>query len=155
MAHFEVPGWSVPVSPAEASKKRKRRGHDEDADIHASEVNLERLVKNLKGDNDGDSHTTSQEKSKKFRVERKATSGERRTRGTGDERGKGVLMGPSKKDSVISKPFPLQRRKKRDDEIGFSSPMSSQRSLVTGSLFSGLTSLQKGMKRGLDGARFR
>jgi ribosomal RNA-processing protein 8 len=157
MAHFEVPGWSVPVSPAESPRKRKRPGNDDK--VQSVEANLDRLVKRLRRNDHDDSAGFKQDKSTRHSGEggnvgrRGKRMGKRRSQGT-------EVLKSSNKDSIISGPLPLQKVKKRKyDEVALDRQSSSQKPLPKGGLLgeisSGLTSLQKGMKQSLEGARFR
>jgi ribosomal RNA-processing protein 8 len=161
MAHFEVPGWSVPVSPAGSPRKRKRPGSDDK--VQSVEANLDRLVKRLRRndhEDEDDSAGIKPYKSTRYRSGEGESVGQRGKRmGKRRSQGAEVFKSPNK-DSIISGPLPLQKVKKRKyGEVALDRQSSSQKSISKGGLLgeisSGLTSLQKGMKQSLEGARFR
>jgi ribosomal RNA-processing protein 8 len=156
MALFEVPGWSVPAAPVESSKKRKRPpGHD-GGDKVLSEVSLERVPKKSRLGHDPESETSALKQT----PTKSRTTPKKDTR-KGKERR--VAFGASKtvaRELAISGPQPLQKMKKTAGEVAEKSssrltlPQQSKRGFSE-ALSLGLTSLQKGMKQSLDGARFR
>ena len=138
---FDVPGWSVSGAPvAVPSKKRKPpQGLDH---IKSATVNVEKLMKRLateqKGDIEGVDADTDQPPKKRKRVkDHKVQPSRTPTRGDGE------------------KGTPRKKRKDRQKKTG--EKVTSSLSPASPSQPSGnaLTTLQRGMKQSLDGARFR
>jgi ribosomal RNA-processing protein 8 len=151
MVLFDVPGWSVPGAPVAvpSSKKRKRpQGLDH---IQSATVNVEKLMKRLameqthartKGDNGGASADTDQHPKKK----RKRIKDHKAQPSHTPARGDGKQSTPKKKRK--------DRQKNTGEKVTSSSSPASPHppSQPSGNA---LTTLQRGMKQSLDGARFR
>ena len=154
MALFDVPGWTVPGAPvAVPSKKRKPpQGLDQ---IQAATVNVEKLMKRLateqthdrtKGDRSGlsaDADAQQPPKKKRKRVKYKV----QQSHTPAPARGDGEQNTPKKK------------RKDRQNKTGgdkvVSSPSPASPHSTSQPSDNALTTLQRGMKQSLDGARFR
>jgi ribosomal RNA-processing protein 8 len=166
MTLFEVPGWSVttalvPESSTQTSKKRKRPGNDgSDSRIQSAELNLEKLVKRLKGNAGMDDN--SRRNSTKHGVKAGSSLGridrkrERKIK-TGDVKKKSIsrprpLKGPGKASSSSS-PRPTKKVKTSHDATENLSVMAAKQPEKDSA--SGLTVLQRGMRQSLYGARFR
>lgn len=165
MALFDIPGWTVSAPPlAESSrhvsKKRKRPASDGDK-LQSAEVNLEKLVKRLKGK--GDAETRGSKGKEKEKAGKK-------TEMKREKKSKAQTVDTEVKKKTISRPMPLkamdrtsissERPAKRQKTKPVVTEASSRSSLsptkkVDGDSTDGLTALQKGMKQSLDGARFR
>lgn len=166
MALFDIPGWSVSAPPVaessqQVSKKRKRPASDSDK-LQSAEVNLEKLVKRLKGkgtDTKSVGKGKGKEKAdKKKEVKQAKKSKAQRAADAESEAKKKTISRPMPlkaidKDSITSeRPAKRQRTKLAVAEAS-STPSPVKK--VDGGSTDGLTALQKGMKQSLDGARFR
>jgi ribosomal RNA-processing protein 8 len=152
MVLFDVPGWSVPGAPvAVPSKKRKPpQGLDQ---IQAATVNVEKLMKRLateqthartKGDHSelsAGADASQPPKKKRRRVKDKVQQSLTPARGDGEQNT------PRKKGKDGQK-------KTRGDKVT-SSPSPAPSHPTAQPSGNALTSLQRGMKQSLDGARFR
>jgi ribosomal RNA-processing protein 8 len=170
MPLFEIPGWSIPsdpiVKPREhGSKKRKRPSSDANR-LESMEVNLEKLVKRLKGSSEA-------EDKNRDRKQAEHTGSSVRNRGNAMRRGnKSKTDDIEERKKTISLPKPLKVTNMDSDVIivsprtkfskgsrsaADSSPSKNVSPAMNtdGSTPAGLTSLQKGMKQSLNGARFR
>jgi len=152
MVLFDVPGWSVPGAPVAApSKKRKPpQGLDQ---IQAATVNVEKLMKRLateqthartKGDHSGlsagaDAHEPP--KKKRRRVKDKVQQTHTPARGDGEQN--------------TSRKKRKDRQQKTGGDKLASSPSPAPSHPTPQPSGNGLTTLQRGMKQSLDGARFR
>ncbi|KAF5393955.1 hypothetical protein D9757_000143 [Collybiopsis confluens] len=152
MPLFNVPGWSIPTEPVTepGSRKRKRPANDTGSEIRiaSTEVNLEKLVQKLTGKRD----SNNSKNSKKLRRQQKE---EQQSRSSLDD---------DDKKKTISLPIPLMSAKERAAKKA--RPTHSDRSLTSQLTPAkhpeknededvSLTSMQKGMKQKLEGARFR
>ncbi|KIK65394.1 hypothetical protein GYMLUDRAFT_219386 [Collybiopsis luxurians FD-317 M1] len=160
MPLFDVPGWSVPADPVLESGSRKRKrppSESSDSRVHSAEINLEKLVRKLTGKRDEDSTNNSDPKDSKSRRQRKKKK---------QEHHQPTLDNDDKKKS-ISLPMPLmtasERAAKKAKRSHDNGSQLSETSLIKhleptnedDRSSSGLTSMQKGMKQKLEGARFR
>jgi len=148
---FEVTGWSVGTVPVQdndttSSKKRKRSTVD---NYQALEINIDKKLKSIAGDKG----RTNEERKKSRKNKR-----ERQKIKVGPKSSSGTVLN-------ISKPKPLKPRISADDKLVRPAKKARARESVspsmTASILSSassepkLTALQQGMKRSLDGARFR
>lgn len=152
MALFDVPGWSVPGAPVAVPSKRRKPPQDLDQ-IQAATVNVEKLMKRLaterthartKGDDSelsavADAHEPP--KKKRRHVKDKVQQSHTPARGDGEK------FSPRKKRKDGQK-------KTRGDKIT-SSPLPAPPHPTPQPSGNALTTLQRGMKQSLDGARFR
>ncbi len=142
MVLFDVPGWSVPGVPvAVPSRKRKRPSRHDLDQLQSATVNVEKLMKQLATEQTGVSADADQPpKKKRMRdKDRKAQQPPTSTQGDGEQRKK-----KKKKE----------RKKQTGDNVASSSSPTSSHP-PTQPTHNALTSLQRGMKQSLDGARFR
>ena len=168
MPLFEIPGWSISSDPVvetrdHVSRKRKRPSANTDR-LESMEVNLEKLVKRFKGS----SETNEDRNGGREGVENAGSSVRhkrqvrRRTRADDiEERKKSISLPKPLKatsmdaDMIIvspqTKPFKKRWSAADSSPLKKVSPTKKRDSSATPRL----TSLQKGMKRSLDGARFR
>ncbi|RDB22865.1 hypothetical protein Hypma_010341 [Hypsizygus marmoreus] len=168
MALFDVPGWTMPAKPVaessnQVSKKRKRPASLDADKLQAAEVNLDKLVKRLKGN--------SSEASKSAQTPNR---GEISASSKGDRQGKKTKKAKPKASSgaekkEISWPKPLQPTDKDLALLARPTKKAKTKHMVETStppppaavskkakgLAASLTALQQGMKQSLDGARFR
>jgi ribosomal RNA-processing protein 8 len=163
MALFQVPGWSMPAAPVSAlsqstSKKRKRPATQEVDKVQSVEVNLDKLMQKL-----GRDHEDEQGPKKKKSKHGKTPQG-MDTRDESATSSKGKKKNPSSLGVVAlsvaesSKPPTKVKQKKKKKPVAEKASSSEQQPRNTSPAadgVSGLTSLQKGMKESLDGARFR
>ena len=148
---FEVTGWSVGTVPVQdndtmSSKKRKRSTMD---NYQALEINLDKKLKSIAGDKERTNE--ERKKSRKNKRERQKTK-------VGSKSSSGTVLN-------ISKPKPLKPRISADDKLVRPAKKARARESVSPSMTASilpsassepkLTALQQGMKRSLDGARFR
>jgi hypothetical protein len=165
MALFDIPGWSVSAPPvaessSHVSKKRKRPA-SEFNNLQSAEVNLEKLVKRLKGKGDAEVRDS---KGKSKAGEKAELKRER------ERKSKTQTLHVEDKKKTISRPMPLKavgrtsivserptKRQKTKPVVSeaSSTPSVSPAKKVDDASTAGLTVLQKGMKHSLDGARFR
>jgi len=162
MALFDVPGWAVSATPVAEqpnrfTKKRKRPSVDGEK-AHASEVNLEKLVKKLKdgtpgrdgerrGTDTSNVPGTSKSKQRKSKKKEKAKLVEERKQTISLPK----PLKPVDRSSIspsLTKRIELKHERKESSH----SILGRKSVEVDGS---GLTALQQGMKQSLDGARFR
>jgi len=168
MPLFDVPGWSVTSAPVpepstQVSKKRKRPSGNDSNKIHSAELNLEKLVKRLKGN--AGTHDNGRRKSRKSGVNAGNASGEvvrnRERKAKTVQEKKKIISHPkpfkaAEKASTLPSPHTAKKVKTRHD-VKLSSTFSVMPTRQPGEedSASGLSVLQKGMKQSLDGARFR
>ncbi|KAF8351317.1 methyltransferase-domain-containing protein [Amanita rubescens] len=150
MTLFEVPGWSVtgepvPDSPSR-SKKRKRFSNDSSDKGHLPDLNIDKLVKRLKGhkSDHGASSPGSGKKDKKEQLKEQER----------EEKKKSIslpkpLKSATQEQSKSSTAARLKHRKTR------SSVESAPAALQSSAGGEALTTMQKSMKQSLDGAKFR
>ena len=165
MALFDVPGWSVPDEPVEATPKKRRRASKQNFDkVQSATVNVEKLIEQLaaspaaentrrelkegKGGGvfaDGDRPSKKHRRGKKTKLRQSPTP----------------AAIPVKEDGADEEaPRKKRKKDKRKETPGEKDtvPLSSSESRPppeSRSSGSTLTSLQHGMKQSLDGARFR
>ncbi|KAG1892629.1 methyltransferase-domain-containing protein [Suillus subluteus] len=170
MALFEVPGWSVPTAPvsklAQSTSKKRKRPAAQDADkMQSVEVNLDKLMQKL--GSVGKHQEDKQGPKKKKKNHGKTTGGldakvEHATSNKGKEKVSsppgGSIKGSAVEQSVkggsgLRKKMIKQKKSSKPD--GGKSEQQPQNVSPTLDEVSGLTSLQRGMKESLDGARFR
>lgn len=144
MAQFDVPGWSVPGVPvAVPSKKRKRPPKQGLDHIQSAAVNVQKLMKRLAteqtpasgGGVSADADQPPKKKRKRVK-DPKAQQSHIAARGDGEQ-------------STLKKKKDRQKKTGGDKASPAPSQPPSQPSRDA------LTSLQRGMKQSLDGARFR
>lgn len=168
MALFQVPGWSMPTAPVSTlpqsiSKKRKRPAAQDVDKVQFAEVNLDKLMQKLGGIRDHDSED-KQGPNKRKRKHGKTSQGLDTKDGHAmSSKGKVKItssLGGSSgvEHSVKESSKPPKKMKQKKSKLDAGKPSSSEQQprvspAVDG--VSGLTSLQKGMKNSLDGARFR
>ncbi|KAH9062194.1 methyltransferase-domain-containing protein [Lactarius vividus] len=154
MALFDVPGWSVPDTPvAVPSKKRKRPSKQGLDQIQSAVVNMEKLMERLateqthgiktKGDHGGGVSANADQSPKK----RKRVKDHEVQQSHTPARGDGEKNTPKKKRK--------NREKKPAGDKVTSSPPPAPSHPPSQPSGNALTSLQRGMKQSLDGARFR
>ncbi|KAG0705508.1 methyltransferase-domain-containing protein [Suillus ampliporus] len=167
MALFEVPGWSVPTVPvsnlAQSTSKKRKRPAAQDADkMQSAEVNLDRLMQKLGSvRNQEDKQGPTKKKKKQGRSTRAlgtddqhATSNKAREKVSSPHGGSigSAVEQPAKGGSGLRKK--IKQKKNLKPDAGKPEQRPRNVSPVVDEV-SGLTSLQKGMKESLDGARFR
>ncbi len=155
MALFDVPGWSVPGAPvAVPSKKRKRPSKQGLDHIQSATVNVEKLMERLateqtpartKGDHGGGVSADAGQPPKK---KRKRVKDHEVQQSHTPARGDGEQSTPKKKKRKDG------QKKTGGDKVTSSPPPASSHPPSEPSR-DALTSLQRGMKQSLDGARFR
>lgn len=183
MSLFEVPGWSVPAAPVQASssKKRKRPEPDAGAKVQSAAVNVEKLMAKLEA-GDGEHARKKAKKAKGKAVERDAPQkgapqpkkdggkGPKQGKpaqkkhvkdGEGDEEGKEGRVqaaspndAPKKKNKNKGKGKGAEKAQQQEPEAMSPAPKPAP-GKKNASPEKGLTKLQAGMKHSLDGARFR
>jgi ribosomal RNA-processing protein 8 len=130
------------------------------------EVNLEKLVKRLKGSSeakaDNGNRSTRQAEQAASPMGRRGKARDRGNKSKTDdveERKKSIsLPRPLKAtpmDSDMVRSNPRAKKPKRDRPVANSPPPKTTPIKQTDGSMAGLTSLQKGMRQSLDGARFR
>ncbi|KAJ7904385.1 putative uracil phosphoribosyltransferase [Mycena olivaceomarginata] len=170
MPLFDVPGWSVASAPvAESamvagSKKRKRPSEDTES---LEQIDLQKLVKKArKTDSEADDASTVSRGANRVKALGKSlvkkTVDRKRQRKKGQqmiaenerEREKSQAMTSSSSSSSLARPT---KRASRVQEPPADKPLPTipEDSVPATASTAGLTALQKGMKRSLDGARFR
>ncbi len=175
MALFDVPGWSVPsdaqpTSTANAKKRKRPSGAGVDK-LHAAEINLDKLMKQLdqpvgqdskrkkkgsrnssRGDGDSDKrHTHQNDAGGRPKPRKEPYTGSTAPQVDGKRRAKQPVKSPKKRDDTQQgKIHPLNDRRKADSRIEHSDNVQE-----SSSRNKNLTSLQSHMKSTLDGARFR
>jgi ribosomal RNA-processing protein 8 len=170
MPLFEIPGWSLLADPVvepqdHGSKKRKRTSTDTDK-TQSMEINLDKLVKRLKGSSGTKAANGSRDTMQADQVaSHMGRRGKTRDRGNksktddAEERKKSIsLPRPLKAttmDSDMVRVTPRTKKPKRDRPVVNSSPPKALLIKQTDDSVTSLTSLQRGMKQSLDGARFR
>ncbi|KAJ7179862.1 methyltransferase-domain-containing protein [Mycena crocata] len=184
MPLFDVPGWSVTSAPVTApvtvagSKKRKRPAEDHDS---PDPIDLQKLVKKHRIGSDEDDVSTAPRGSrvKAFGKSLVKKTGDRQRQkkvNALEEKKKTISLPkslmPSEKglqmiaaSSSSSLPPPKKRPKRIHEPVDTPLPTLPSKPLPTipedgppsaePTVTAGLTALQKGMKRSLDGARFR
>lgn len=164
MPLFDIPGWSVtaapiPESTMQVSKKRKRPVSNTDK-VQSAEVNLEKLLKRLKGKSGAGDDGVSKGDGKKEGQAGKKKNREKQP-GAADQRRKSISLPKHPqavdKDTISSPRAPKRSKTKHEGTESkpgpSSAPLVKRKSReVSGT---GLTALQQGMKQSLDGARFR
>ena len=142
---------TAPVSTLQSTSKKRKRPADQDVNkMQSVEVNLDKLMQKL-----GDVHDHKQGPKKKHRNTSKdehATSSKKKEK---------LSSTPASADhSAKGSPTLLKKTKHKKPKLDAGKSSSSEKQprvsvspAVDG--ISGLTSLQKGMKESLDGARFR
>ncbi|KAJ7095255.1 methyltransferase-domain-containing protein [Mycena belliarum] len=175
MALFDVPGWSVASGPVAesfmagaASKKRKRPTDDRGS---PEPIDLQKLVKKHRIDTDGDDASTisrgaSRVKALGKSLVKKSMDRKRQKKADALEERKKIIslpkplmasekgqqMSASSSSSSVVRPAKRPKRTHEPAERPLPPiPEDSSPPKATASL----TELQKGMKRSLDGARFR
>jgi len=156
MTLFEVPGWSVtgepvPDSPSR-SKKRKRSSNDSSDKGHLPDLNIDKLVKRLKG-HKSDHGASSPGNVKKDKKEKKSEQLKEQER---EEKKKSIslpkpLKSATQEQSKSSTVAHLQKKHRNTRSSVESAPAAVQ-SPAGGEA---LTTMQKSMKQSLDGAKFR
>lgn len=157
MALFDIPGWSVTTAPVTEtskteSKKRKRPSSESDR-LQSAELNLEKLVKRLKGKPASNRDVVPPR-------EAKTSTGKKK------EKKRGKNAGASEETKkTISRPKPLKaaekgsipspRANKKIKTNHEATETASSTNITFVSQEAGLTARQQGMKQSLDGARFR
>ncbi|KAH7916100.1 methyltransferase-domain-containing protein [Hygrophoropsis aurantiaca] len=168
MALFEVPGWSVPSAPVSeisqsTSKKRKRPVPQDGDKLQSAEVNLDKLMRKLAGDSkDLDKQAPKKKKTKheKPHVENPQGNGHKSVVVNAKKgKGKTSLNSNAHTPETPDKKSDAPAKKKKDGKSRAVNHASKDGSTaeppVASTSQSGLTSLQKGMKDSLDGAKFR
>ncbi|KAF9075977.1 methyltransferase-domain-containing protein [Rhodocollybia butyracea] len=164
---FDVPGWSMSADPVPeaGSRKRKRPTSDTGSEtrVHSSEINLEKLVKKLTKKRDEDESRVDAAKS---------NTGSQSSQSQRKKKKRNQAASAEVDKKSISLPMPLmtseraaKKAKQSHDARKQASKesLSKQQSASNDNLTvksndepsSGLTSMQKGMKQKLEGARFR
>ena len=140
MVHFDVPGWSVPGAPVAVPSSKKRKRPQALDHVQSATVNVEKLMKRLATEQSHTSVTADTDQSHKKKRKRKVEPSHPPARGDGEQ------STPKKK---------RKERQKKTGEKGtpLLSPASPHRPLQPSG--NALTTLQRGMKQSLDGARFR
>ncbi|KAF9782898.1 methyltransferase-domain-containing protein [Thelephora terrestris] len=153
---FEVPGWSVSAEPASSSSSKKsgkrKRPYDPDAPsekIESAQVNLEKLVNSL-----GRVDSVKRPPKKKHKGKQILDSSE----GVADN--SPTIVTPQKDSVGKAKTKDVKKPSKKPTET---LPKSKEKGKSTSqnpkdmadSAGQNLTTFQKGMKKKLDGARFR
>lgn len=153
---FEVPGWSVPTEPTPSSSskksKKRKRPHDPDASsekFESAQVNLEKLVDTL-----GKVDSVKRPPKKRHKGKQLTDSSE----GVADNRSTIVtpqtdFVGKANTKDVKNPSKKPTEAQKKSKEKGKSK--SQHATNVADSVDPSLTTFQKGMKKKLDGARFR
>ncbi|KAG1753879.1 methyltransferase-domain-containing protein [Suillus paluster] len=163
MALFEVPGWSVPTAPvsilAQSTSKKRKRPAAQDADkMQSAEVNLDKLMQKLGSvGNREDKQGPKKKKKKQERTTRAPdTKGAHATSNKATEKVSsphgGSIEQPVKGVSGLRKKVKQKKSLKHDAGKPEQRPRNVSPAVDE---VPGLTSLQKGMKESLDGARFR
>jgi ribosomal RNA-processing protein 8 len=170
MALFQVPGWSMPTAPVStlpqsASKKRKRPAARDVDKVQSAEVNLDKLMQKLEGVRDRDDKQGPKKKKQKHGKtpqgpDSKAYEDATPSKGKGKKSSSlGGSNGHIHSAKESSRPPPQKKQKQKLKKPDVKKPSLSDqqpRNLSPAADgVSGLTSLQKGMKESLDGARFR
>ncbi|KAH9002365.1 methyltransferase-domain-containing protein [Lactarius hatsudake] len=154
MTLFDVPGWSVPGAPVAVSSKKRKRPSKQGLDqIQSATVNMEKLMERLATEQTHDANTKGDRgegvsadadqspKKKRKRVKDQVQRSHTPARGDGEQR------------------MPKKKRKDREKKTGAdkvtSSPPLAPSHPPSQPSGNALTSLQRGMKQSLDGARFR
>ncbi|TFK76040.1 hypothetical protein BDN72DRAFT_930669 [Pluteus cervinus] len=161
MALFDVPGWTVQATPVaeqsnRLSKKRKRPSLDTEK-VQPTEINLDKLVKKLKGGANRDGAKGSADSSNVPGTS-KCMKRERKKERDLEERKQIIsLPKPLKRhDRTSTSPQSTKRletkHERKESSSSYNSILGRKSAEVAGS---GLTALQQGMKQSLDGARFR
>lgn len=163
-ALFDVPGWSVPSAPVstQQSKKRKRAaGSEEQELLRNAQANLDKLIDSLGGsaDDAGDGSPKNKNKKKLNKPTSKPSHRDQHGEGLhaqGKPHSQAKNSAPSAVDlstSANKAALPSKKAKKKNakrvvqptDTPGHSAAVRD----------SSLTPLQRGLKKSLDGARFR
>ncbi|KAF8076251.1 ribosomal RNA-processing protein 8 [Lyophyllum atratum] len=163
MPLFDIPGWSVtspPITESSSQSKKRKRPASDTHKLQSAEVNLEKLVKKLKG---GSSVDDQGKHGEKKRGQMGLLGGKQKAEKQKAKSKADAVKGQKK----ISRPRPLKatetdsalplrpaKRGKTEHTVESSSAVASTRKSLDSST-SGLTALQQGMKQSLDGARFR
>lgn len=148
MALFEVPGWSVQAAPSPAISKKRKRGASTDDKLHSAETNLDKFVKKFISQT---SYAEAfQKKKQKHGNKRESPIGpDSQPPGTVKNSKEGTERNSAKQEKRKKKQEKA-KKKNKDPTKAFAHGTSSIDHGVAG-----LTSLQKGMKDSLEGARFR
>lgn len=154
MSLFEVPGWSVsgePVSESQShSKKRKRSSNDGNVKGHLPDLNIDKLVKRLKG-HKSDQGASSTGNGKKDKAKNEHVKEQQR-----EDKKKSISLPKPLKPATQEQPEPLTvsrpRKKERKTRSSVESAPAMMQSPAGGDT---LTTMQKSMKQSLDGAKFR
>lgn len=157
-----MPTAPVSTLPQSTSKKRKRPAARDVADkVQSAEVNLDKLMQKLEGVRD---HGDKQPKKKKQKHGKTPQGPDTKTYedATPSKKKGKKSSSPGRSNGDIhsvkesSRPPPKKRQQKKPDVKKPSLSDQQPRNLSPAADgVSGLTSLQKGMKESLDGARFR
>lgn len=152
MSLFEVPGWSVsgePVSESQShSKKRKRSSNDGNFKGHLPDLNIDKLVKRLKGHkSDHGASSTGNGKKDKDKNEQEQQR---------EDKKKSISLPKPLKPATQEQPEPstVSRLRKKDRKTR-SSVESAPAMMQSSAGGDALTTMQKNMKQSLDGAKFR
>ncbi|KAG1755859.1 methyltransferase-domain-containing protein [Suillus lakei] len=162
MAQFDVPGWSMPTAPvsksAQSTSKKRKRPAAQDADkMQSVEVNLDKLMQKLGSvgsqDKQGPKKKKKHEKTTRGldAKDEHAASTEKVSSSPGGSIKGSAAKQAAKGGSGLHKK--IKQKKSLKPDAGKSEQQSHN--VSTADEVSGLTSLQKGMKDSLDGARFR
>lgn len=155
MTLFEVPGWSVPGEPvpesSSHSKKRKRSSNDGNDKGHLPDLNIDKLVKRLKGhksdhgaSNPGSGKMDKKDKNEQLKEQQR------------EDKKKSISLPkplkPTTQEQPESSAVARLRKKQRKTRSSVESAPATLQSPAGGDA---LTTMQKSMKQSLDGAKFR
>ncbi|KAG2077575.1 hypothetical protein BDR04DRAFT_1088654 [Suillus decipiens] len=163
MALFEVPGWSVPAAPVSksiqsTSKKRKRPAAQDADKMQSVEVNLDKLMQKLGSVGKHQEDKQGPKKKKNHKKTNEGLDAKVEHAKFGKEKGSSFLGGSIKESTVnqsVKGGSGLRKKKKSLKPDSRKSEQQPQNVSPAVDEVSGLTTLQKGMKESLDGARFR
>ncbi|KAH7887886.1 putative uracil phosphoribosyltransferase [Phlebopus sp. FC_14] len=158
MALFEVPGWSMPSPPVSAKKRKRGHSLQNSDQLRAAEANVEKLIHSL----DAGKNTPDAPNQKKKRKHDRGHSQLDKDLATSSaplvtfpsvklcrtENGGGASVNKKKRKGKPNSTV-------EEDRTGPSLPRSKASTSTQNDNDSGLTSLQKGMRVSLNGARFR
>jgi len=154
---------SPPITESSSQSKKRKRPASDTHKLQSAEVNLEKLVKKLKGSSSVDDRGKHREKKRgqmgPLGGKQKAEKQKAKSKVDAVDGQKKIISRPmplkaTEKDSALS-PRPGKRGKtKHTAESSSYLAVAPMRKSLDSST-SGLTALQQGMKQSLDGARFR
>ncbi|EGO01861.1 hypothetical protein SERLA73DRAFT_177408 [Serpula lacrymans var. lacrymans S7.3] len=162
MALFEVPGWSLPSAPvtssSQSTSKKRKRPADDGHKLESATVNLDKLMKTLEGKD-----SVSSQASKKKKKTQKANVGGKQSRPSKESNMKqsSPVAKSTARQDIPHNPDKDSRKGKKNknkSKPDVTVPPKKPSTKIDVSLShddSSLTTLQKGMKGSLDGARFR